>query len=221
MKLIICDSKGWYEINSQLKKNNEILIISKKEELNYSLIKNFNPKYIFFVHWNWIVEEKIFSNYECILFHTSPLPYGRGGSPIQNLIIKGFNKSPVCALKMIKELDAGPIYSKIEISLEGTLNEIFKRLNVAINNLIKIITLNKIIPISQEGDTYLFKRISEEKNEIPKNSNLKKIYDRIRMIDHKSYPNAYIKYGEMKFEFFNVKLKKDFLHVDCKIQKCE
>ena len=221
MNFIICDSKGWYDLNSELKENNEILIITKKDDLNLKKIKIFKPDYIFFVHWNWIVDEKIFSNYECILFHTSPLPYGRGGSPIQNLIVRGFNESPVCALKMTKEIDSGPIYSKIEISLEGSLHEIFERLNLAINKLIKIITLKRIIPKEQIGDPYLFKRISEKDNEIPKNINLKKIYDYIRMLDHESYPNAFIKYGEMKFEFFNAKLQEDFLLVDCKIKECK
>ena len=221
MNLIICDSKGWFEVNPELKRNNKILIISQREELNLNKIDIFKPTYIFFIHWNWIVDEKIFSKYDCILFHTSPLPYGRGGSPIQNLIIREFKESPVCALKMNREIDSGPIYSKIEISLEGALHKIFDRLNIAINELIKLITLKKIIPKEQIGDTYLFKRLSEKDNEIPKNIKLKKVYDRIRMLDHNSYPNAFIKYGKMRFEFFNAKLENDLLMVNCKIKECE
>ena len=48
-----------------------------------------------------------------IVFHTAPLPYGRGGSPIQNLIVRGhISPAPVCALKMVSGLDEGPIYDK-------------------------------------------------------------------------------------------------------------
>ena len=100
MKLIICNSKNWFKLDEKLKSNLEVIMISKKDELKKDLIARYNPEYIFFVHWNWKVKKEIYSNFKCILFHTAPLPYGRGGSPIQNLILKGFKKSPVCAIKM-------------------------------------------------------------------------------------------------------------------------
>ena len=142
MNLIICDSKGWFEVNPELKRNNKILIISQREELNLNKIDIFKPTYIFFIHWNWIVDEKIFSKYDCILFHTSPLPYGRGGSPIQNLIIRGFKESPVCALKMNREIDAGPIYLKTSLSLEGLAEEIYIRSAKLVFQMIETIIVN-------------------------------------------------------------------------------
>ena len=219
MRFIICDSKGWFNLNSDIQKKNQIKLITKKSDLNIELLKNFNPRYIFFIHWSWIVDAKIYSSYESIVFHTAPLPYGRGGSPIQNLIMRGFKSSPVCALKMTKELDSGPIYSKIEISLEGSLNTIFKRLNNAINDLIRKIITKKIIPIEQVGSAFLFKRLTEKDNEIPCNLNLEEIYDRIRMLDDDKYPNAYIKYGDNKIEFYDAKYKNNSLSVSCKITK--
>ena len=159
MRLIVCDSKGWFNLNSDIKKENQIKFITKKD-LNLKLLKNYNPNYIFFIHWSWIVDPKIYSYCESILFHTAPLPYGRGGSPIQNLILKVLNHL-LCALKMTKELDSGPIYSKIEISLEGSLNTIFKRLNNAINELITKIITKKIIPKEQVGSSFLFKRLGK------------------------------------------------------------
>ena len=219
MRFIICDSKGWFNLNSDIQKKNQIKLITKKSDLNIELLKDFNPRYIFFIHWSWIVDAKIYSSYESIVFHTAPLPYGRGGSPIQNLILRGFKSSPVCALKMIKELDSGPIYSKIEISLEGSLNEIFKRLNNVINDLIRKITTKNIIPTEQVGNEFLFKRLTEEDNEIPSNLNLEEIYDRIRMVDDDKYPNAYIKYGDNKIEFYGAKYKNNSLSVSCKITK--
>ena len=56
----------------------------------------FYPKYIFFPHWSKKVDTKIVNNYECVCFHETDLPYGRGGSPIQNLILRN--------QKMIKHL---------------------------------------------------------------------------------------------------------------------
>ena len=62
--------------------------IRKKSDLNMKNLKKINPKYIFFPHWSHKVPQIILDNFECVCFHTAPLPYGRGGSPIQNLIQK-------------------------------------------------------------------------------------------------------------------------------------
>ena len=44
---------------------------------------------------------EIIRNYECICFHETDLPFGRGGSPIQNLIVRGFKTTKISAIKMI------------------------------------------------------------------------------------------------------------------------
>ena len=118
MRLLICNSKNWFSLNKEIRNSSSIKEISKKEDLNLELIREFNPNYIFFPHWNWIVDKNIYQTQNCIVFHTAPLPYGRGGSPIQNLILNGYEYTPVCALKMTSDLDAGPISIEINISLE-------------------------------------------------------------------------------------------------------
>ena len=55
--------------------------------------------------------------YNCVCFHMTAVPYGRGGSPLQNLIIQGFSSTLITALKMVKELDAGGVYTKRTRSL--------------------------------------------------------------------------------------------------------
>ena len=39
------------------------------------------------------------------------------------------------------------------------------------------------------------------------------------MLDDLSYPNAYIKIGNCKIEFFNAKIKKNNIYVNAKIFK--
>ena len=120
---------------------------------------------------------------------------------------------------MIKDLDAGPIYSKIDISLKGPLKEIFLRINDAINNLIFEIINNKIIPMEQEGKPVIFHRLKNEDNQLPTNIDLQEIYDRIRMLDHDDYPDAYIIHGEYKFEFFDAHQETNSIKLQCKISK--
>ena len=59
-----------------------------------------------------IILTKIYENYESILFHMTDLPYGRGGSPLQNLITNKIYNTKITAIKVSKELDEGDIYLK-------------------------------------------------------------------------------------------------------------
>ena len=119
MKFIIADSKGWFKFKPNLNAPFKIKFIKKKNDLSEENIRKFSPSFLFLFIGIGKFLKNIHKKYQCILFHTAPLPYGRGGSPIQNLIINGFKNAPVCAIRMIEELDAGPIYSKINISLKN------------------------------------------------------------------------------------------------------
>ena len=80
----------------------------------------------------------------CICFHTAPLPFGRGGSPIQNQIKLGFKRTKVCALKMEKILDAGPIYLTEKILLNGNLSDFKKNIKKIYIMIKKILKRTKI-----------------------------------------------------------------------------
>ncbi|MDZ7775688.1 MAG: hypothetical protein U5L09_08890 [Bacteroidales bacterium] len=89
-------------LNKELKNhqtNDSFKIINKKEELSLELLKKITPEYVFFPHWSYIIPESIFNNYECIVFHMTDLPFGRGGSPLQNLISRGYKETKISALK--------------------------------------------------------------------------------------------------------------------------
>ena len=220
MKIIVACSKKWFKIDQLNIQNNEFFIIKNKKDLSFNKVKLFDPDYIFFPHWSWLVPKNIVEHFNCILFHTAPLPFGRGGSPIQNLILRGFKRSPVCALKMTSVIDAGPIYGKKIISLDGSLSQIFRRINKAINKLIYEITIKNLKPINQNGKIVNFKRLKNEDNQIPKDATLKKIYDYVRMLDHPEYPNAFMIKNNQKFEFSSAKFKNGELITKCKISKC-
>ena len=220
MKIVICNSKNWFNLDANNESSFSINIIKHKKDLTKDFLDSISPDYIFFVHWSFIVPSEIYSNFECIVFHTAPLPYGRGGTPIQNLILEGFKTAPVCALRMIGELDSGPIYEKREISLDGSLSDIFSRLNYAINILIRNISRGNIVPSEQEGKPHVFKKLTKENNELPSNISLLQLYDRIRMLDHEDYPNPFLISGDLKFEFFNAEPDNDAITVKCRISKC-
>jgi methionyl-tRNA formyltransferase len=216
---IVASSKDWFKEHPKSEEYEELnfIEISNKEDLNLEYLEKINPRYIFFPHWNWKVSSEIYKRFECVVFHTAPLPYGRGGSPIQNLILKGLKNSPVCALKMTDILDGGPIYDSFEVSLDGTISEIFSRIATCVEKLIVLICQNNPHPIEQNGEVVAFKRLSNSDNELLSTHSIKELYDRIRMVDGLDYPRAFINYGNHKIEFSEVCLDGNHLLAKVKI----
>jgi methionyl-tRNA formyltransferase len=163
-----------------------------------ALIEQRKPKRIFFFHWNWIVPDEIIDNYECICFHMTDLPYGRGGSPLQNLILRGHQTTKLTALRMTKELDAGPIYCQRELSLHGTAQEIYMRAEATARQMMDEIT--RTTPTPQRGEVVIFQRRTSVESRLPPLLPLGKVYDFIRMLDAETYPKAYIEYGGYRIE---------------------
>jgi len=195
-------------------------LITKSKDLTVSKIRALNPKYIFFPHWNHIVPEEILDLSHCICFHETDLPYGRGGSPLQNLIVRGHKNTVVTAFKMIKELDAGPVYIKRPLSLDGLAEEIFIRAAYIIAEMIKSIITENLEPVEQLGEPAVFHRRKPSQSKIPVETNdLLKLFDHIRMLDATGYPNAYFNLGIFRCEISKPALKTGEIYANIRITK--
>lgn len=190
-------------------KGHGIQIISQKEELSLKNLSKIEPQYIFFPHWSWIIPKEIWSQFECVVFHMTDLPYGRGGTPLQNLIIRGHTDTKISALKVDGGIDSGDIYLKKDLSLEGTAREIYTRSSETIKKMIIEIIKTNPVPQKQKGKIVEFKRRTVEDCEIPQGLLPKQVYDFIRMLDADGYPRAFLEHEGMRFEFENAKLKED------------
>ena len=106
----------------------EFIIVSSKEQLKELPLEDIQPKYIFFPHWSWIIPETIHTKYSCVVFHMTDLPFGRGGSPLQNLLLRGIYQTKISAIRVAKELDGGEIYLKEDLDIStGSADDILKR----------------------------------------------------------------------------------------------
>jgi methionyl-tRNA formyltransferase len=206
--IVICTIKSWNiknakELKEKYKDKFNIKIISDKKDLSYDFLKKFNPSYVFFPHWSYIISKDIFENFNCIIFHMTDIPFGRGGSPLQNLIARGIYKTKISALKVIKEVDAGPIYIKRDLDIsQGSAEEIFKKASdIIFNEMIPYIVENNLLPSEQFGDVISFKRRQVHEGELEGNFDLQKIYDYIRMLDAEGYPHAFINFGNYRLSF--------------------
>ena len=219
MRIAIACSKDWF-LRNQKKNIKKYFLIKNKNGLNYKNLKKKKIKYIFFPHWSYIIPKKIYENFDCIIFHTGNLPNNRGGSPIQNLILNGYKYSYVNAIKVGKTLDGGPIYAKKKILLKGSLDEIFYSISQKIFIIMKYIIKKNPKPKKQSGKVSYFKRLDETNSTIDKNiGNLGKLYDKIRMLDSDSYPNANFNIHNFNFSFRNALRKGQKLYTKCIIKK--
>ena len=191
-------------------------LINSKKDFNFKNIKKLRKKKIFIPHWSYKIPKEIFSQFNCILFHMTDLPFGRGGSPLQNLIVLGYNKTKISAFKVEEEIDAGPIFLKKNLGLTGTSNEIFKRTARIIFSMIIEILEKDIKAIPQDGiPTYFMRRKPSESN-IKNLKTINQVYDYIRMLDSDGYPHAFIENDNFIFKFREpfLKGKKIFTKVE-------
>ncbi len=222
MSIIIVYNRPWCKLiakNLKKKTNHEIFEITEKEELTLKAIQVINPKFIFFPHWSQIIKKNIHENFNCIVFHMTDLPYGRGGSPLQNLIVRGHKKTKICAIKCIEKLDAGPIFLKKSLSLEGSAEEIFLRENRIIEDMIVEILNKNPKPKDQKGEIVKFERRVPEDGNLKNAKSLDEIFDYIRMLDARDYPRSFIEFGKYIIEFSRATRKVDTVHASVKISK--
>ena len=214
-RIVILNSRNWFNLEQELQDNFDIWEIKDQSTFDMQQILEFGPKFVFVVHWNWKIHLKATRKPKFVIFHTAPLPFGRGGSPIQNLILSGFETAPVCALAMDDQLDAGDIYCKEFIELDGSLSDIFIRISSVINKMIKKLMTSHISPIPQFGEITHFKR--RHNNDIPKVESLDLFYNFVRMLDAEDYPKSFIDYGKFRIFFKNSNLVDSSLTAECVI----
>ncbi len=195
--------------------------ISQPAELQLEEVAALDPEWIFVPHWSHLIPEAVWSRWPTVIFHMTDLPYGRGGSPLQNLIQRGHSSTMLTALRCTAELDAGPIYGKEPLSLQGSAEEIFLRADALIEALIARIMREQPEPQPQQGEPVLFSRRKPEQSDLAgcPSGDLLAWYDQIRMLDAEGYPHAYLEARGLRLEFRRVSRRSDGLHADVRITK--
>jgi methionyl-tRNA formyltransferase len=222
--ILIAATKPWnVKLAKEMESNSEdakVHVITQRRELNLQLLEEIDPEYIFFPHWSWKISHEIFTKYCCIVFHMTDLPFGRGGSPLQNLIVKGIKETKITALQVTDEIDAGDIYVKFPLSLYGTAEEIYMRASkIVFHEMIPHILRECPIPRPQEGTITRFIRRTPEMSELQKYVTLEECFDYIRMLDADGYPPAFIRYGNLCISFCRPKLTSKGIVADVLIEE--
>ena len=168
------------------------LSLGTSEEINH--LKNLKPNLVVVVAYGKILPKEIL-NIDNILFinvHASLLPKWRGAAPIQRSIMNMDNETGISIMKIIPELDAGPIMMQRKIRIfqdtnyENLNEEMSKMGSKLILESINLIQNNKANFIDQkEANATYAKKIEKNEAKINWNEDAKKIIAKINAL----YPN--------------------------------
>ena len=81
--IVIATTKSWNKKNAlvfqeRFGEEYDTYIFTDKNQLTYETLKTIQPQYCSFPHWSWIIPKNIYMDFDCIVFHMTDLPYGRG-----------------------------------------------------------------------------------------------------------------------------------------------
>jgi methionyl-tRNA formyltransferase len=185
--------------------------IKREQDLTMENLATAKPRYVFLLHWSTRVPSAIVDQFECVCFHMTDVPFGRGGSPLQNLILRGHTETKLTALRMTHDFDAGPVYIKRPLSLAGSAQQIFERCAELVFDMIAELVRTEPTPTPQIGTPVIFKRRNPAESELPRKGNPTTIYDFIRMLDAETYPHAFLDWGEFRLWLTGANLENDEL----------
>lgn len=220
MRLVIAGARPWNRRSFESwpgAARHETIFIRAPDELVPDRLASFAPDYVFFVHWSWRIPAAVYERFECIGFHMTDLPFGRGGSPLQNLIVRGVRQTRLSAFRIASEMDAGAIYSKRPLRLDGSAQQIFQRASDLAFEMVDDILERRPVPVPQQGDVVLFDRRTPAESRIEGASSLDELYDFIRMLDAEGYPPAFLDLGEFRVELTNAAREGDALTARARI----
>ena len=185
----------------------QFLILRSKEQYDEQVVQDFQPNLVLFYGWSWIVSDDIIEKYQCVMLHPSKLPRYRGGSPMQNQIIDGVTKSAVTLFLMNNQLDSGPILKQEEISLLGSLDDIFAQITALGIKLTLDILTNGLHGVQQDDNeaTYCERRKPEDSEitiEELQSKSASYLYNKVRMLQS-PYPCPYIVSADNKKLFLH------------------
>ncbi len=195
------------------------VLVQKPEDLTLQKLQKLSPRYIFFPHWSWIIPKEVHENFECVLFHMTDLPFGRGGSPMQNLIVRGIYNTKVSAIRVASGLDRGDVYRKHPFNIkEGSAEDLFKKLSTICFGIMSDIVRLEPKPVPQKGKPVVFKRRTPAESQVPEGLSGRKLYDFIRMLDAPEYPPAFITNGSVRITLRRARMKGNTVFADAQFE---
>lgn len=195
-----------------LKKNIKIYQpLNFKDDEILKTLKEIKPDLIVVVAYGKILPKEVLDipKYGVINVHSSLLPKYRGAAPINAAIINGEKESGVSVMKVVEELDAGPVILSEKVAIDDMDN--FLSLHDKLKNIGAKILIDacelifdekaNFIPQDESKATFV-KPFKKEDGKIDWNNDRKKIFNMVRGMN--PVPCAYTFLNEKLFKIYEV-----------------
>ncbi len=138
--------------------------------------------------------EILIRNTHNLVVHESELPKGRGWTPIAWLVEGGSNRIPLTMIEAEKRVDAGPVYLRSEVILEGheLVNEIRTLVMREIIGMCKrfVQSYGEVVSMARDqgGEATYFPRRNRESSRLNPDMTIAEQFDKLRIVDNQDYP---------------------------------
>ena len=200
-------------------------IFAKKHSLNlrtphrlnndeeYNFLKELEPDIAVVVAYGKIIPKKFLNlaKFGFINIHASLLPKWRGAAPIQRSIMNLDNETGISIMKIVEELDAGPVMHQDKVKIDEkinslTLSKVLSKLgsNSIINAISKIEKGEARFLEQNHGEASYAKKISKSEGKINWNESAKKILAKINGLNPN--PGAWFEYKNERFKIWKAEI---------------
>jgi len=206
-------TKSQVEITAKKLSLNLRTPLSLDSDEEYNFLKSIKPEMVVVVAYGKIIPKRFLNlpKFGFINIHASLLPKWRGAAPMQRSIMNLDNETGITIMKIVEELDAGPIIHQDKIKINEnvdtlSLSKLLSQLGA--KSLIK--AMNKIFngnvsfqEQNHKAATYA-KKISKEEARINWNSTAKTILAKINGLNPN--PGAWFKYKNDRYKVWKAKI---------------
>ena len=183
------------------------------DDKEYNYLKELNPDIVVVIAYGKIIPKKFLdlSKHGFINVHASLLPKWRGAAPIQRSIMNLDNQTGISIMKIVEELDAGPIMHQDKIQINEnidtlTLSKVLSKLgaNSILNAVNKIEKGEAKFQEQNHSEATYAKKISKIEGQINWKESAKKVLAKINGLNPN--PGAWFQFNNERYKVWKAKI---------------
>ena len=179
----------------------------------YNFLKKLGPDIVIVIAYGKLIPKRFLSLAKngFVNIHASLLPKWRGAAPIQRSIMNLDNETGITIMKIVEELDAGPIMHQNKIKINeninsSTLSKVLSQLGAKsiIDAIIKIEKGEAKFQEQNHNQATYAKKISKTEGQIQWNESAKKVLAKINGLNPN--PGAWFQYKNERYKVWRAKI---------------
>lgn len=201
INLVVDNQESWFMSYAQglfedLAKDHEIFFRNSPAEVT-------EGECAFFLSCERLVKRDVLNkNKHNIVVHASPLPQGKGWSPLTWQILEGKNEIPLTLFEAVDKVDSGVVYLRGSVHFEGheLVGELREKMGEKIVEMVKefVAAYPSIKGGEQTGEETFYARRSPKDSELDAKKSLAEQFNLLRITDNERYP-AFFNYRGHKY----------------------